>query len=112
MSLEALRDAYGDVLHLLARYRGTGSGIRCEAVLVSKSVTISLLAGFAGFPPPRQPGLLLALIHRSAWKGCSPKFACTEVRRIRYPLVTPKQQQIYAICSEVRQERFKYRSNE
>jgi hypothetical protein len=35
-------------------------------------------AGYASFPPSkeRRPGLLLAFIHPSAWKGCSANFAC------------------------------------
>jgi hypothetical protein len=50
---------------------------------VLQSVTISLLAGFAGFPPPRQPGLLLALIHRSAWKSNSRNFALPEFYEVQ-----------------------------
>src|SRR5215218_5034711 len=39
-------------------------------------------AGFARFPPPRRPGLLHALIQRSAWKGYSRNFVLTELSEV------------------------------
>ena len=39
MCIEALRDAYGDLLCLLVRYRDTRPGIRCAEVSGDVSIT-------------------------------------------------------------------------
>jgi hypothetical protein len=43
-------------------------------------------AGLATFPPSkeRRPGLLLALIHPTAWKVNSRNFACAEFHEVHY----------------------------
>src|SRR5215217_6258176 len=65
--------------------RGT-TGIACAKGIIkitTMTATKMSLASRAGLLTRRTLTPLLALIHRSAWKGYSPKFALTEFHEVR-----------------------------
>src|SRR5215211_4220285 len=81
------------------RRKVKASGERNPASRVSRSASLKGRTKMGRFIPQRinldyhlvwrcirpAPVLTLALIHRSAWKGDSPKFAYTKFSEVRYP---------------------------